>query len=267
MITVENIKILFFALVQGITELLPISSSGHLILLGKILNTPTPTEFITTLHLGTTLAIILFYWKELFKDIFSKKKFSFYTKIVVSSIPAAVAGFLIQDLVDEYLHDVWIIGVSLIVWGIFFIILEKKEKGREDISVEEVSWKDSLVMGFGQVLALIPGTSRSGITTISGIFSGLSKNTSIAYSFILGVPVLLGSFLIYFVKAMMDIDNFEVRYIGLSLIKILPGTLVAFVTGYLALLLLKKIKKSNWLTVFGIYRIILGLVILAILLL
>lgn len=259
----EIIKIGILSIIQGIIELLPISSSAHLILLGKLMNIDTTSFLLSVFHFGTTLAIIVFFREKLFKNFFTKEKLIFYLKIIVSTIPAAIVGFLFQDIIEEKLRAEWIIAVSLIVLGIAMIILEKKEKAEYDPNVENITWKQSLIMGFGQIFALIPGTSRSGVTTVAGIFAGMDKYSALEYSFILGIPILLGSSGYEIIKEISSIQEpITSTIIYASLVKILVVAVVPFLVGYIALVVLKRFKKKNWLTVFGIYRIALGIIIL-----
>lgn len=261
----EVLKIALLGFIQGITELLPISSTGHLILIGKFLEIPTTTLLLSVLHLGTTIAIIFFFRKELFKKFFTKEKFNFYLKIIISSIPAGVTGILLEEMIDEKLHDTWIIAVSLIFWGIIMIAMERKKKVSET-DIEHVSWKQSLTMGFGQVFALIPGTSRSGVTTVAGMLSGLDKYTSLEYSFLLGIPVLLGGSMYEIAKNILSLEEPIVGFdIFTTIVRIGAVVIIPMIVSYIALLLLQRFKKKNWLTLFGVYRIVLGILILIVL--
>jgi undecaprenyl-diphosphatase len=264
----ENIKFLILGIVQGITELLPISSSGHLLLFSDIMNFELDLNslLLSVLHIGTTLAIIVFSRKILFKNLFSKEKLLFYVKIVVASIPAGIVGIFLGDFIENQLRATWIIAVSLIVWGIVMIIAEqtRKDVKKADTNIENISWKQSIAMGFGQTLALIPGTSRSGITTLTGMLTGLDKYTAFEYSFILGIPVLLGASLIEIFKAYLEMETVDLNTIFASTLRMTPVILISFTVGYLALITVKRYQKKNWLTVFGIYRIILGIIILLI---
>jgi undecaprenyl-diphosphatase len=243
------LKHLLLAFVQGATELLPISSSAHLLISSEILNFDSTTYFLTTLHLGTTLALILYFSKVLFKDIFSKAKMSLSLKIFVSSIPAGIIGLLFQTFIEKTLRAPIFLSISLIVWGIAMIILERNNHKRAETEIEDVTWIESLIMGVAQSLALIPGTSRSGITTITGIILGLNKFTALQYSFLLGLPVLIGASGYELMKE-TNINSFGIDEI--------LGIITAGIVGYFSILLLKRFRKKNWLTVFGIYRIILG---------
>jgi undecaprenyl-diphosphatase len=245
----DILKHLVLAFVQGTTELLPVSSSAHLLISSELLNFDATTYFLTTLHLGTTLALILYFSKVLFKDIFSKAKMSLYLKIFVSSIPAGIIGLLFQTFIEETLRAPIFLSMSLILWGIAMIILERNSGNTAEKKVEEVTWKESIIMGIAQSLALIPGTSRSGITTIAGMALGLNKFTALQYSFLLGLPVLIGASGYEFMKE-TNINSFGIEEI--------LGIITAGIVGYFSILLLKRFKKKNWLTVFGIYRIILG---------
>jgi undecaprenyl-diphosphatase len=252
----DILKHLILAFIQGITELLPVSSSAHLLITSELLKFDTTTYFLTTLHLGTTLALILYFSKILFKDIFTKAKLSLYFKIFVSSIPAGVIGFLFQSFIEKTLRANIFVSISLILWGIVMIVIEKKKKNSVETKIEDVTLKESMIMGLAQALALIPGTSRSGITTIAGMMLGLNKFTALQYSFLLGLPVLIGA---------SGYELMRETNIGSFGIEEILGIITAGIVGYFSVLLLEKFKKKNWLTIFGIYRIILGGLLLLIL--
>ena len=182
----EILKYLIIGIIQGITELLPVSSSAHILLLGKLMNLNFSSSLLITFHLGTTLAIILFFWSKIFKDFFTKSKLKFFLKIIVASIPVGIAGIFFDKFISEKLRAEWIIALSLIVWGIVMILVEKKFTKDEEEKlrkVEDLSWKQAFVVGSSQILALIPGTSRSGITTIVGILMGMKKYVALKFSF------------------------------------------------------------------------------------
>lgn len=252
----DILKHLILAFIQGITELLPISSSAHLLIVSELLKFDASTYFLTTLHLGTTLALILYFSKALFKDIFTKTKLSLYLKIFVSSIPAGVIGLLFQSFIEEILRANIFISISLILWGIVMIIIERKKKIPAEINVEDVTLKESMIMGLAQTVALIPGTSRSGITTITGMMLGLNKFTALQYSFLLGLPVLIGA---------SGYELMRETNIGSFGIEEVLGIITAGIVGYFSVILLEKFKKKNWLTAFGIYRIIIGILLLILL--
>ena len=258
----ENLKVFLLAVVQGISELLPISSSGHLILFGRLIDMEVSTLLLTTLHIGTSLAIIIFFRKRLFSNLFTKKKLVFYLKILVSIIPAAVFGVLYEDKVEQILRFTWLIAASLIFWGILMIIADFLKIRRRTKRVEDIPWKKALIIGVSQVIALIPGTSRSGIATLTGITLGIDKYRAFEYSLIIGIPLLLGSSFWEIWKALTIEPTYSVELLPIALLKIGIVIIVPFIVGYLSLVVLKKIKREKWLTVFGIYRIILGTIIL-----
>lgn len=261
----ETLKLAIIGIVQGITELLPVSSSGHILLLGNLFEIDTSSSLLLAFHLGTTLAIILFFRKNFFTNLFSKKKFSFYLKILISSIPAAIIGLLFEDIISETLRAEWIIAISLIVWGLVMIIVEKNKKfSKQDTEkqIENISWKQSILIGLSQSIALIPGTSRSGITTLTGVFSGLNKYIALEYSFILGVPILLGGYLWDCFKYFISTNSYFNSTTTSDVFNYVLILLITFVVGYISLIVLRRNNKKNWLTTFGIYRIALGIVIL-----
>ncbi|KKQ04147.1 MAG: Undecaprenyl-diphosphatase [candidate division WS6 bacterium GW2011_GWC2_36_7] len=260
----ESIKLLALAITQGLSELLPISSSAHLILLGQVINIPTSTLLLSSLHIGTTIAILAFFWKKLFSNFFTKKKWTFYIKILLSVIPSAILGVLFESKIESVLHDNWIIAVSLIFWGILMILAQNKKDDDCGVTdMENVTWQQSLIMGFAQAIALIPGTSRSGVTTLSGIALGLNKYTAFEYSLILGLPILIGAPIWEILKMTQDTGIPTIttltmaNYIDLGIILLVP-----FIVGCISLIALKKISRDKWLSAFGIYRIILGVAIL-----
>jgi len=258
----ENLKILLLAITQGISELLPISSSGHLILLGRLINLDVSTLLLTTLHIGTSLAIILFFRKTLFSNLFTKEKLIFYLKILISIIPAAVIGLLYEQKIEQIFRFTWVIAVSLIFWGILMIIADFIKIEKRYKKIQDIPWKKTLLIGVSQIIALIPGTSRSGISTLTGIALGIDKYRAFEYSLILGIPILLGSSFWEIWKALTIEPTYSIELLPIALLKIGIVIIVPFVIGYVSLVVLKKVKREKWLTVFGIYRIILGTIIL-----
>ena len=262
------LKLFIIGVVQGITELLPVSSSGHILIFGKLFTWDIPSSMLVLFHLGTTLAILIFFWKKIFKGFLTKKKWNFYLKILVATIPAALMGFFFNDFIEKELRAVWIIAASLIAWGVVMIVLERfKKKSKEDVKdIEKITWKQAIVTGLAQAIALIPGTSRSGITTIAGVLSGLDKYTALEFSFILSIPVLFGSFAWLVLKGGLNNLGIIETVTGLNSLPFSLGImfLTTFVFGILSLFLLKKIQRKNWLTIFGIYRIVIGIALLII---
>lgn len=251
------LQTIIMSIVQGITELLPISSSGHLVLFSEILNIEEVSNFtLTSLHLGTTLAIVLFNWKFLFTNI--KEKLKLYMFIVVATIPAGLIGVIFSDSIETYLRSTLVVALSLIIVGIIMIIVDRKTLHQKEIGaleLEKVTFKQTLSAGFAQTLALIPGVSRSGITTIAGVFSGLNQYVAIRLSFILGIPILLGSFLYEMIKT----DN-SIQLITET--NLIIAIAITFISGYASLWLLDKMSRTRFLMYFGVYRILLGIVII-----
>ncbi len=260
----NTFKIVILSIVQGITEVLPISSTGHLILIGKFLDFEISGDFflLSVLHLGTTLAVIVFYRKVLFKNFFTKEKWLFFLKLLLASLPAALVGVFLQDYIASTFHGSTIIAISLIVVGLLFILFENIDLPTKKISPEKVDLKSMLIIGLGQTLALVPGTSRSGITTLTGIMLGLDKYSAFKFSFILGIPILLGSTLYEIAKTYLDSTDPSTLTASLSVVKMFPFVLLTLVIGYLSLTIVEKYKKKKWLTVFGVYRILIGILIL-----
>jgi len=238
----ELLKVIILGIEQGVTELLPISSSAHLILTSQILDIQMDTYLLSVLHLGTTIALVIHFWSILFKDIFKKENISFYTKILISTIPVGIVGLLFESVIEEKLRGNLIIAISLIAWGIVMVLIERKVENKEQ-DLKSITWKQSLLMGIGQTFALIPGGSRSGISTLVGMLSGLPL--------LLAVPI----YEIY--------KEYPERVLNISDIL---GILIAGIFTFISLSLLKKFSKEKWLTFFGIYRILLGIFVLIFLL-
>lgn len=262
----ESIKLFFIGVVQGITELLPVSSTGHILILGKALGIQTfSSSLLVLFHLGTTIAVLIFFWKDLFKGFFTKEKWILYLKVFIASLPVAFVGLLLEEMISEKLRSIWVIAISLIVWGVVMIILEKKQEGRKESirEIEKITWKQTIIIGFAQVIALIPGTSRSGITTIAGMLAGLEKYLALRFSLILSIPVLSGTFLL-----VLRENPIKETILFTGVPSVIEGFAIIFLStllfGLATLFLLRKIQKKNWLKIFGIYRIILGILLLII---
>lgn len=265
------IEAIILGIVQGLTEFLPISSTGHLTVAGKLMNlisVDNPeqwTSFIAVIQLGTLLAILIYFWKDLWhitiefiKDNFIKRKSftnqSFDSKmgwyIIIGSIPVVIIGLGFKDLIEGALtKNLYVIGTSLIVLGIILAIAEKLGKFKKDLN--DIKWYDSLIVGFAQSLALIPGSSRSGTTITAGIFLGFKRETAARFSFLLSVPAILGSGLLQLYEALEFIN-----YSGIITLSI--ATIASAISGYLTIGFLLKFLKSNSTIIFVIYRIIVG---------
>jgi len=245
--------------VQGATELLPVSSSGHLLVVSELLNKDPSLFFIVFLHLATLIAVIFGYRKTIFKILKDYKNlFNVALRIILTSIPAGILGLLIADLIEKHFHNTQFIAFNLVFWGIIMITTEQIIKYKNIKPTEKQFsystlplWK-AFTIGLGQALALFPGTSRSGVTTLTGMWLGLPKDKSLDYSFIAGLPLIGAAFLFEFIKeSSNELGNFQTST--------LFGLLIAFAVGYFFVEVLHKVKKRNFLTFFGIYRIILGI--------
>jgi undecaprenyl-diphosphatase len=216
-----------------------------------LINVDIDTYILSILHFGTTLALLV-YFLNLFKgQLFSKKNINLYLKVILSAIPAGIGGLFLESVVENILRGTLPISLSLIVWGIAMILIERNMKGNtKDLS--KVTWKQSITMGFAQILALIPGTSRSGITTITGILTGVDKYVALQFSFLMGIPLLLGASSYGILKG---------ETLSFSSMELL-GILLTGIVTFLLLNILKRFSKKNWLTLFGIYRIALGVAVL-----
>lgn len=274
---------ILISLTQGITELLPISSSGHLLIVTTLLGNPADQTSLIFLHFWTALAIIIAYFSKIIELFKTKQGLTTLLYIGIATIPAAVTGFLLDEWFEANFYSLWVIAINFIFWGIVMIIVEKKFDKRDasqtlekqqtfskttsetEISTStqnsninltsdkqsEISIKQLLIMGFAQILALIPGTSRSGVTTMAGMVSGLKKSISLDYAFLLGIPVTFGPFVIKILKDSSVMSKFATP-------EYLAQGVATFIFGVLAIKILQSIKNRNFLTGFGVYRIIVG---------
>jgi undecaprenyl-diphosphatase len=255
----EMLNKIILGIIQGVTELLPVSSSGHLLLAGNYMNVEIDLPLLTFLHLMTGLAIVWGFWDEI-KYVFQSKKKNYLFKILLLGIvPAGIAGALFSGQIENSLHNIFIVTASLIFWGIIMILVDaffvKKAKSN---SLEAIKPRNALFVGIAQILALIPGTSRSGISMISGISVGIERKTAIAFSFLIGLPLILGAFFLEFIKDTNAVNSM------LTTENLIAG-FAALITGYFSIRILKKIANKKFLTFFGIYRILLGIAIILVL--
>lgn len=270
------LEALFLGIIQGLTEFLPISSTGHLTIAGKLMglisneNPEHWTSFIAVIQLGTLLAIIIYFWKDLWgifvdfiNDNFIKRiKFSEQSEnskmgwlIILGSIPVAVIGLGFKDVIEGAItKNLYVIASSLIVLGIILALAEKVGKFKRDL--KDITWKDTLIIGFAQSLALIPGSSRSGTTITAGIFLGLKRETAARFSFLLSVPAILGSGLLEFYGS-LEYIQFD------GLVNLAIATIASAISGYITIAFLLSFLKKNSTVVFVYYRIAIGLAIFA----
>lgn len=269
------LEAILLGIIQGLTEFLPISSTGHLTVAGKLMNLISPehpeqwTSFIAVIQLGTLAAILIYFWNDLlkitidfFKDnLFVRKSFSNQSLnskmgwyIIIGSIPVVIIGLGFKDVIEGALtKNLYVISGSLIVLGIILAIAEKLGKFKKDI--KDIKWYDAIIVGFAQSLALIPGSSRSGTTITAGIFLGFKRETAARFSFLLSVPAILGSGLLQLYEALEFIDSS-------GMITLIIATVASAISGYLTIGFLLKFLRSNSTFVFVFYRILIGIVII-----
>ena len=267
----EILKVILIGIVEGITEWLPISSTGHMILLDELVRLKFSDEFLemflVVIQLGAILAVPVMFWRRLspfgYKNRPEERRriLDLWLKVIVGVIPAAVLGFLFDDLLDEYLYNYVVVAIALIVYGIAFIVVErvKKDKKYRIENVYDISYKDAFIIGAYQVLSLIPGTSRSGSTILGGMLTGVSRTASAEFSFYLAIPVMLGASLLKVLKFILA--GFTVTLIELLLLLI--GILVSFIVSVFVIDFLMSFVKKHSFSAFGIYRIALGVIVVA----
>lgn len=261
---IELIKAILFGIVEGITEWLPISSTGHMILLNEFVKLKVSSEFFdlfdVVIQFGAILAVIIYYFKVIWpfkKDKKeTKKKFNLWGKILVACIPAGVLGILLDDFLKD---DPILIASMLIIYGIIFIVLETLHVGKQKTkSLDDITYKQALSVGLFQVLALIPGTSRSGSTIIGGLITGLKRSTAVDFTFIVAIPVMFGASSLKLLKYIKDYGlAFSATEIGILLV----GCIVAFIISMLVIKTLLNYIKNHDFKIFGWYRIILGIIV------
>ena len=266
----EILKVIFLGIVEGITEWLPISSTGHMILVDEFIRLNVSEEFkemfFVVIQLGAIAAVPVLFWERL--NPFSKKKsaeerrsvFDLWGKVLVGVIPAAVLGLLLDDLLDEYLYNYVVVSIALVAYGVLFIIIEKNkaEKKFRVESVYELTYTDALKIGAFQVLSLIPGTSRSGSTILGGMLTGVSRSASAEFSFFMAIPVMLGASLLKVLKFFLEGNSAsggEIALLGV-------GMVVSFLVSLFAIKFLMDFVKRHNFTPFGIYRIVLGVAVI-----
>ena len=266
----EILKAVFLGIVEGITEWLPISSTGHMILLDEFINLKASDGFkemfLVVIQLGAILAVPVVFWKRLFpfqKSASQEEKrniWLLWLKVAVGVAPAAVLGLLLDDLLDEHLYNYVVVSVALIVYGVAFIFIERFKKNKEYRidSVYDIGFKDALIIGAYQTLSLIPGTSRSGSTILGGMLSGVSRTASAEFSFFMAIPVMLGASGLKILKFILG----GLTLTSLEIALLLVGIAVSFVVSLVAIRFLVDFVKKHTFSVFGVYRIALGALVL-----
>lgn len=260
---IEIIKAFVLGIVQGITEWLPISSTGHLIIIEDLFKFNLSQTFVDTffvvIQLGSILAVVVLFFNKLNpikRDKVERDKIiTLWLKIAVASIPTAVIGFLFEEQIDSLLYNSITVAIMLIIYGVIFIVLEKGHRKPNIDDLGQISFKLAIGIGLFQMLALIPGTSRSGATIVGAIFLGTSRYVASEFSFFLAIPAMMGASALKLLKAGFAFSNLEWMVL-------LVGSVTAFVVSLWAInFLLDYIKKYDF-KIFGYYRIVLGLIVL-----
>lgn len=270
---VEILKAILFGIVEGITEWLPISSTGHLILLNEFVTLDVSEEFWSmfevVIQLGAILAVVVLFWDKIFPFYFGKKAeenggiirkdvFVLWFKIIAACIPAAIVGLAFDDVLEKYFYNYQTVAIMLILFGILFIVIENLNKGKKPKvrSLKNITYTTAIIIGVFQLIAAVfPGTSRSGATIVGALLIGVSRTVAAEFTFFLAIPVMFGASLLKIVK-------FGFEFTGMELAILLTGMIVAFVVSVVVIRFLMGYIKKHDFKVFGWYRIILGVLVL-----
>lgn len=266
---VEILKVVFLGIVEGITEWLPISSTGHMLLVDEFITLNMSDAFkemfFVVIQLGAILAVVIIFWDKMFpfqfKDqtqpILKKDTFSLWFKVVFACIPGAVITLLFDDYIEAHLHTPFVIAAALIFYGIAFIVIEiwNKKQSPTTLKLENITYQTAFIIGLFQVLSIIPGTSRSGATILGALLIGVSRVAAAEFTFFLAVPVMFG-------LSAIKILKFGISFTNAELLTLLIGTVVAFaVSVFVIKFLMGYIKKHDF-KLFGWYRIVIGIAVL-----
>lgn len=264
---IELIKVIIIGIIQGITEWLPISSTGHMILADELLRLNVSDAFMemfrVVIQFGSILAVVVLYFHKLNpfapskSDVQKRQTWRLWFKVIVGIIPAGIVGVLFDDWLNDHLYNYVTVAIALIVYGVAFIVIEKIRKGKTPRvdSVDRLDYKTALGVGCFQTLSLIPGTSRSGSTILGAMILGMSREAAAEFSFFMAIPVMLGASLLKMLK-------FGFSFTSSELIVLIVGVLIAFVVSVAAIKFLTGFIKKHSFAVFGWYRIILGAIVL-----
>ncbi len=266
---VEILKVVFLGIVEGITEWLPISSTGHMLIVDELLQLNASEAFkemfFVVIQLGAILAVVLIFWNKMFpfqfkdkeKPIINKDIFSLWFKVVIACIPGAIITILFDDYIEAHLHTPIVIAAALIFYGVVFILIENWNKKRVPTvdKLSDITYKTALMIGLFQVLSIIPGTSRSGATIIGALMIGVSRVAAAEFTFFLAVPVMFGLSAIKILKFGFAFTSAELFTLGI-------GMVVAFTVSILVIKFLMSFIKKHDFKAFGWYRIVLGMIVL-----
>ncbi len=269
----EILKVILLGIVEGITEWLPISSTGHIVLVDTFIplrqSDAFKNMFNVVIQLGAILAVVVLFWKKLFpfqwkdkeKPVVQKDIFKLWGKVIIACIPAGVVGIIFDKYeIDQKISTPLVIAAMLILYGIAFIVVENKYKDRvfKINTTDEIDWKTALIIGAFQVLSLIPGTSRSGVTILGALLVGVARPAAAEFTFFLSIPVMFGASFIKIVKFVLENGGFA----GSEIFALLLGSVVAFVVSLIAIKFLMNFVKKHDFKPFGWYRIALGAVVI-----
>jgi len=269
---IEILKAILFGIVEGVTEWLPISSTGHLILLNEFIHLKVSGEFQSmfdvVIQLGAILAVIVLFFHKLnpfapSKSAVEKKQtWNLWFKVVAAIIPSGVVGILFDDWMDAHLHNGIVVSIALIVYGIAFILVERRNTGRHLRSIDDVhaiDYKTAILIGVFQCLSLVPGTSRSGSTILGAIMIGVGRSAGAEFSFFMAIPTMLGASAIKALKFLLS----GVSATGTEIGVLVVGCVVSFLVSLLVIKGLMEYVRKHSFSAFGVYRIVLGAVVLA----
>ncbi len=272
---IELLKILLLSVVEGITEWLPVSSTGHMLLIDSILPLNLRAEFkemfFVVIQLGAILSVLVFFWKKLLpfhvekeeknKLIADMDALNLWGKVLVGCLPAAILGLIFDDLLEAYLHTPLVIALMLILYGAAFILVENQNKSRE-LSIKttkDLTYKHAILIGAFQALSLIPGTSRSGATILGALLLGISRPVGAEFTFFLAIPVMFGASALKLLKFLLNGGGF----LGAEVWYLLIGSFVAFIISLFVIKFLMNFVKKHDFKGFGWYRIVLGAIVIA----
>lgn len=267
---IEVLKAVLFGIVEGITEWLPVSSTGHLILLNEFINLNVSEEFQSmfdvVIQLGAILAVCALFFRKLNpfdrgkNEEQKKQTWTLWFKVIAAIIPSGVVGVLFDDWMDTHLHNGIVVAVMLIVYGVAFIVVEKWNEHR-DLRYHDVNnlpWGTAMIIGVSQCLSLVPGTSRSGSTILGGILAGVSRGTAAEFSFFMAIPTMVGASGIKLLKFFLS----GVSFSAMDMLILLVGCTVSYIVSLLVIKGLMNYVRKHSFSAFGIYRIVLGIAVL-----
>ncbi len=267
---IEVLKAILFGIVEGITEWLPVSSTGHLILLNEFVNLNVTREFQSmfdvVIQLGAILAVCALFFRKLNpfdpgkSSLQKQKTWTLWFRVIASIIPSGLVGVLFDDWMDEHLHNGIVVAAALIIYGIAFIFVERANQDKEPrvSNVHDIGLTTAMIIGVSQCLSLIPGTSRSGSTILGGILVGVSRSAAAEFSFFMAIPTMLGASAIKLLKFFMS----GVAFTAMDLLILLVGCTVSYIVSLLVIKGLMSYVRKHSFSAFGVYRIVLGIAVL-----